>query len=58
MVSMVPAPRCTAGSTRVADRVRNCRAQDVIPAVVGYRYLKTTEIMKPEPRKVAEVKKL
>jgi len=32
--------------------------QNVIPAVTSYRYLKTKEIVQPEPRKGAEIKKL
>jgi len=31
---------------------------DVVPAVAGYRYLKTKDVVQPEPRKDAEVKKL
>jgi restriction system protein len=32
--------------------------QDVVPAVAGYRYLKTKDVVQPEPRKDAEIKKL
>jgi restriction system protein len=32
--------------------------QDVVPAVAGYRYLKTKDTVQPEPRKDAEIKKL
>jgi restriction system protein len=32
--------------------------QDVVPAVSAYRYLKTKDVVQPEPRKDAEVKKL
>jgi restriction system protein len=32
--------------------------QDVVPAVAGYRYLKTKDVVQPEPRKEAEIKKL
>jgi restriction system protein len=32
--------------------------QDVVPAVAGYRYLKTKDMVQPEPRKDAEIKKL
>lgn len=31
--------------------------QDVIPAVAAYRYVKSTDLVQPEPRKDAEVKK-
>jgi restriction system protein len=32
--------------------------QDVIHAVVSYRYVKTKDLLQPEPRKEAEIKKL
>jgi restriction system protein len=32
--------------------------QDVVPAVVGYRYMKSKSLVQPEPRKEAEIKKL
>lgn len=32
--------------------------QDVIPAVTAYVYVKTKDVIKPEPRKEAEIKKL
>ena len=32
--------------------------QDVIPAVKGYRYVKTKDLIQPEPRTEAEIKKL
>jgi len=32
--------------------------QEVIPAVVSYRYVKTTDELRPEPRKDADIKKL
>lgn len=32
--------------------------QDVVPAVSAYRYLKTKDVVQPEPRKDVEVKKL
>lgn len=32
--------------------------QEVIPAVVGYRYVKTKDVLQPEPRKESEVNKL
>jgi restriction system protein len=32
--------------------------QDVIPAVTGYRYVKTKDLIQPEPRKPAEINKL
>jgi restriction system protein len=32
--------------------------QDVVPAVAGYRYLKTKDVVQPEPRKDAEIKRL
>ena len=32
--------------------------QEVIPAVTGYRYLKTKDLIQPEPRKESEIKKL
>ena len=32
--------------------------QDVVPAVAAYRYMKTKDVIQPEPRKDAEIKKL
>lgn len=32
--------------------------QDVVPAVASYRYLKTKDVVQPEPRKQPEIKKL
>jgi restriction system protein len=32
--------------------------QDVVPAVAGYRYLKTKDVVQSEPRKDAEIKRL
>jgi len=32
--------------------------QAVVPAVTGYRYVKTKELIQPEPRKEADIKKL
>jgi restriction system protein len=32
--------------------------QDVVPAVLAYRYMKTKDVVQPEPRKDAEIKKL
>jgi restriction system protein len=32
--------------------------QEVIPAVTGYRYVRTNDVIKPEPRKAAEINKL
>jgi hypothetical protein len=30
--------------------------QDVIPAVTGYRYVKTKDVIQPDPRKEPEIK--
>jgi restriction system protein len=32
--------------------------QEVVPAVAAYRYVKTTDVVQPEPRKDAEIKRL
>jgi restriction system protein len=32
--------------------------QDVVPSIVAYRYMKTKDVVQPEPRKDAEIKKL
>lgn len=32
--------------------------QDVVPTVIGYRYVKAKDLIQPQPRKDAEIKKL